>query len=85
MCPSQLIQAEDVIIYQSLGLGRNFCQRERREGMRECKSQKKEVPLLSSQSYVRPLRHAKVITLLLFQNIVPFRLFLTLASLWLLE
>lgn len=40
MCPSQLIQGEDVIIYQSPGLGRLFCQREKREGMRKQKESK---------------------------------------------
>lgn len=35
MCPSQLIQGEDVIIYQSLVLGRLFFQRQRREGVKK--------------------------------------------------
>lgn len=40
MCPSQLIQGEDVIIYQSLGRGRLFCQSQKREGMRVWKREK---------------------------------------------
>lgn len=67
MCPSQLIQAEDVIIYQSLGLGRNFCQRERREGMRECKRVKRrkcpaKQPVTCSTSVSHKCNHAIIIS-----------------------
>lgn len=48
MCPSQLIQGEDVIIYQSPGLGRLFCQREKREGARERKRVKRRKCLKSA-------------------------------------
>ena len=47
MCPSQLIQGEDVIIYESMGLGRLFCRREKEGGdermKKEIASQNKEV------------------------------------------
>lgn len=58
MCPLQLIQGEDVIIYQCLGLGRLFFQR---DGMREGKkrSLNKEAPLVSSLYYVQPLCQPK--------------------------